>query len=397
MTKISSPPVKEKLLAKYLKMQVKGQFTNNFSRNSLLMMASFVAGALITNDLSAQCGQGSAVFNPIGGAMGDGQIDLDGDGNPDFDFKIVPSYTYFVPSVGFYTAPGQLYITPVGTMGVGWNGASAANFIPSWPLPGTLSYLSSGTFGMAVDLNSTGTFYIPVEDAAGSIGFIEVFFTGDGNTIDVNPTGASGVANYAGVGPITGDCASLLAPLPVELIAFKVQEGNAALDLIWKTSAEINNQGFEIQRSIDGISFYKIGFVKAIENAGTDNNYLFSDENALPNTTYYYRLNQIDFDGQSALSEIISAKYIDENKGIIGEFTPNPASLNTTIMVNLASAATIDIQIYSNAGQLLNQINFSGNKGENRLDLDITPYATGIYFAKINTPTIQAYKKLVIE
>ncbi|MBK8625939.1 MAG: hypothetical protein IPN86_10365 [Saprospiraceae bacterium] len=52
--------------------------------------------------------------------------------------------------------------------------------------------------------------------------------------------------------------------------------------------------------------------------------YSFVDSKVKANVEYYYRLKQIDFDGRTEMSDIRSAKMIDESAMTIGEFYPNP-------------------------------------------------------------------------
>jgi hypothetical protein len=88
-------------------------------------------------------------------------------------------------------------------------------------------------------------------------------------------------------------------PLPVELLYFKGSENNF---LIWETASEKNNEGFEIQKSLDMVNWEVDGFVKGSGTTSitTSYSYLTNDNRSL-----YYRLKQIDFDGSFSYSKVI--------------------------------------------------------------------------------------------
>ncbi|GAA4384172.1 hypothetical protein GCM10023186_26100 [Hymenobacter koreensis] len=92
-------------------------------------------------------------------------------------------------------------------------------------------------------------------------------------------------------------------PLPVELVSFTAKARNGRVVLDWVTAQEKNNQGFEVLRSRDGRNFSKIGFVegRGTTSARTAYNYV---DNAPLNGTSFYRLKQLDTDGNFSLSPV---------------------------------------------------------------------------------------------
>ncbi len=94
-------------------------------------------------------------------------------------------------------------------------------------------------------------------------------------------------------------------PLPIELISFTVKNSAAGVQLNWSTAKEINNDYFLLKRSSDGIHFETISQIDGNGNSSVVLNYSTIDY--LPFTNYvYYQLVQVDFDGKSASSNIIS-------------------------------------------------------------------------------------------
>ncbi len=117
---------------------------------------------------------------------------------------------------------------------------------------------------------------------------------------------------------------ALQPALPVELASFEVEMvDNKRVRLDWRTLSETNNQYFEIQKSTDGRSFETIEKVNGQGTSSDATAYFYIDENPFLGINYY-RLNQVDFDGQSEYSEIRSVKFEDKVQEII--VYPNPVN-----------------------------------------------------------------------
>lgn len=176
--------------------------------------------------------------------------------------------------------------------------------------------------------------------------------------------------------------------LPVTLLNFRVQKLNATTaKLIWQTATEFNNKGFEIQRSFDGNYFTGIGFVNGSGNSGALKEYSTTD---VPGKTgrVYYRLRQIDFEGKSEFSSVVSVLF--DKQGII-KLYPNPAQQQVTIEgVNYYDR----IQLLEATGKLVKDIS---NDKRYLLNINLTGLKSGLYIIRlINGSTTQAIK-LVIE
>ncbi len=102
--------------------------------------------------------------------------------------------------------------------------------------------------------------------------------------------------------------AKLITPLPVELNSFTAKSQQNGVVLNWITNTESNSSHFNVTRSADGKQFNTIGRVEAAGNSAAVKNYSFTDPNPLAGTNYY-QLQQIDLDGGSNPSNIVSANY----------------------------------------------------------------------------------------
>ena len=101
-------------------------------------------------------------------------------------------------------------------------------------------------------------------------------------------------------------CPVTIAILPVELLSFAAKEisGNL-IQLDWKTASETNNDYFIVEKSTDGMNFTPIGLVKGSGNSTINHNYSFLDKKNEGIQLYYYRLQQVDYDGTRNFSPTI--------------------------------------------------------------------------------------------
>jgi uncharacterized repeat protein (TIGR03803 family) len=167
----------------------------------------------------------------------------------------------------------------------------------------------------------------------------------------------------------------------LEFNARLINDNNDA-QINWKTTNEINTNSFEIERSVDGRIFTKVGSVSANNTSG-EHNYTFKDEgiSKLNTQKIYYRLKQNDNDGKFAYSQIVVLN-LSKNKNII--IYPNPASetitltLSNTILLHTA-ASLIDIQ-----GREVKK--FMINNYQEKIDIGNLP--TGIYVIKLADGTV---------
>ncbi|MBK8563113.1 MAG: hypothetical protein IPN76_07120 [Saprospiraceae bacterium] len=143
---------------------------------------------------------------------------------------------------------------------------------------------------------------------------------------------------------------STTSPLPVELTGFtgKIHQDNAA-SLAWQTASELNNSHFCIERSSDGLNFREIGNVNGAGTSFEFQDYSFTDENPLPGKNYY-RLRQVDFDGNFEFSKIIMVE-IDARPTT--KLYPSLAAdaINLELAAELEAAA--ELLIFDNMGRLV--------------------------------------------
>ena len=186
---------------------------------------------------------------------------------------------------------------------------------------------------------------------------------------------------------------SATSVLPLTLLSFRGQaHGNQNL-LSWQTTRERNTESFEVQRSIDGITFFPIGEIKAKNNGLNQiNEYQFTDQEPL-NMQSYYRIRQIDADGAFTYSKIIM---LQNEKATKLEWLvyPNPTKDGSVNLWFNQKSNTLKIQIVDLAGREIHQQQILNPKATTTLNL---PHLKGIYLLRVQTDTETWVQKLKIE
>ena len=161
--------------------------------------------------------------------------------------------------------------------------------------------------------------------------------------------------------------------LPVKWISFEgsMASDNQSIVLDWVTEKEENNTGFHVQRSLDGIDFENINFVAA----HGANVYEYKDYAYPRAAVIYYRLNQLDIDGTTALSKTIAVttNINDNGVSILHEPFPNPTFGALTVPFITAKEDYVTVYIYDALGRMVQQVldNQYYNEGQHFIQLDL--------------------------
>ena len=169
----------------------------------------------------------------------------------------------------------------------------------------------------------------------------------------------------------------ILGPVPVTWSYIKAELQNKNGLITWGTTTEINTKEFVVEHSSNGINFKPIGLKTATGNSTTNMDYAYTHTN-LPAGLNYYRIKQIDNNGQYKYSEIVTLLNKNGLKNNI--LAPNPAC-NYSILILSKPAINSIVNIYNNAGQLIKKIAIAN--GLEFYQLDITTFANGKYNVEI--------------
>ncbi|MCB0728915.1 MAG: T9SS type A sorting domain-containing protein [Ignavibacteriae bacterium] len=184
--------------------------------------------------------------------------------------------------------------------------------------------------------------------------------------------------------------------LPVELASFTSTVSNRDVTLNWSTASELNNSGFEIERSANNV-WTKVGNVAGNGTSSTVNNYSFTDRN-LATGSYSYRLKQVDFNG--------NFEYFNLNNEInigtpstyaLSQNYPNPFNPTTTINFDLPTDGNVSLKLYDMSGKevatLVNEVRSAGYYSVN---FNASQLTSGVYFYTISADNFTATRKMLL-
>jgi Zn ribbon nucleic-acid-binding protein len=191
-----------------------------------------------------------------------------------------------------------------------------------------------------------------------------------------------------------GSLSNLLNALPVELVSFYGIIGNVSIDLKWETASEINNDFFEIQKSLDGKSFISLGTVDGLGTSTEGGSYLFVDQYPVEGLQYY-RLKQVDFNGEFEYSQTILVKSANKFSINSPSIYPNPTSNNVVNMVIPIGEELSEIIVYDNGGKAFS-VNFE-TVGTYSFIISSSSMPIGVNIIRIITDKSSYNKKLIIE
>ncbi|MDP3929741.1 MAG: T9SS type A sorting domain-containing protein, partial [Bacteroidota bacterium] len=187
--------------------------------------------------------------------------------------------------------------------------------------------------------------------------------------------------------------------VPVQLVDLRANKTQNDIAVIWTTASEVNNDYFEVQRSVNGRDFESIGNVKGKGTTSAKSTYRFMDADAVnmfkQNRNLYYRLKQVDFDGSFEWSKIVSVELSSStiNQVLVAP-NPNDGKFIINITTSEESQSNIRIvdvvgsEVYNNKENLLH--------GINKIDIN-TVLPKGIYFIQIENNGQTSTQKIVVQ
>lgn len=170
--------------------------------------------------------------------------------------------------------------------------------------------------------------------------------------------------------------------LPVICSSFDAIASGSSIACKWATEQEFNNNYFEVERSFDGTSFTSIALVFSYEqNSNVRRQYSFSDKSAAiqHKEVVWYRIRQVDLDGNSSYSKVISLRLRSSNIPEL-QALPNPFRSQLEIYVDAPAAGNTEIRLLNTEGRVIITKMAALNKGRNTIRLnDLQGLSHGLY------------------
>lgn len=172
------------------------------------------------------------------------------------------------------------------------------------------------------------------------------------------------------------------AALPVRLANFtatKLGEDRARLN--WTTLSEDQNDGFAVERSINGRDFSRIGWVDAAGGAGGSTSYVFDDP-APASGLNYYRLRQLDLDGTATLSQVETLTFGEDTN----EITVFPNPVTDRLYLRAADEGAVEI-IDAKGRRVAHRWVAAGQA------IDVSGLSPGTYWLRVNESAVSFLKQ----
>lgn len=170
---------------------------------------------------------------------------------------------------------------------------------------------------------------------------------------------------------------------PVEWLFFEANPVNSRdAQLKWATGTETNNDYFQIEKSVDGELFETIAKVDGAGNASTVKEYQYLDEDFV-SERIYYRLKQVDFNGQYHFSERVEVNFDPTLPTRVSfELFPNPSVDFVTIKPQDRIDGVYRLLVIDMGGRTVYNGTFDGN--ENAKTIQVDDFAEGLYMVYLS-------------
>ena len=200
-------------------------------------------------------------------------------------------------------------------------------------------------------------------------------------------------------------------PLPVEITGINVAQERGTIVLTWKTSSELENYGFEIDRKLvagqqvlgssnsmnENANWHQVGFVQGNGTSNIQHNYLLKD--FVSPGQYCYRLKQIDRDGTIQYQNQVEVTVrLEEGDYGLKQNYPNPFNPATTFQFALKSTGNVDLSVYNSLGQRICTL-FNGTITGGilySLPFDAKDLASGTYFYVLRANGTNEVRKFLL-
>ncbi len=187
--------------------------------------------------------------------------------------------------------------------------------------------------------------------------------------------------------------------MPVELVSFTSTVERNNVRLKWTTNNEVNNKGFNVERTLKANSenWVDAGFINGNGNINVPVKYEFVDKN-IPAGNYKYRLKQIDYNGNFEYHNLSADVIVGTpSKFELSQNYPNPFNPTTNISFGMPVNSKVTIKIYDISGrEIRTLLNDTRAAGYYTVMFDASGISSGVYFYKIQTDGFSDLKRMLL-
>lgn len=181
--------------------------------------------------------------------------------------------------------------------------------------------------------------------------------------------------------------------LPVELSEFSGNPTGSGNLLNWRTESEYKNDYFEVMYSRDADHFEKIGVIQGVGTTSEAQEYQFIHQ-GVPMGTSFYKLQQVDLNGERTDSKIISVHSKEESDGLFSAY-PNPMKDQLVIQLQSSRKQVMEINLTDQKGVSVFREQLSVNEGNTNLYRDLSSLSAGVYTLIITSSTSSRKQRII--
>ena len=171
----------------------------------------------------------------------------------------------------------------------------------------------------------------------------------------------------------------IIHPLPVELVSFNASCKSNAVNIDWSTQTEINNDYFVVEKSYDAVNFFELTIVQGAGNSSVINYYSAIDSDPASGVSYY-RLKQVDFNGDVEYHQLISTSCSSDGF-VVDQLTLKDNALGFNVKTTLDEDLTI--YFYDYRGRVISNKVEQIQSGNNFITLRNLELSTGMYMLSV--------------
>ena len=183
-------------------------------------------------------------------------------------------------------------------------------------------------------------------------------------------------------------------PLPVELLSFNAvcEEGKIKAD--WTTATELNNDYFVLEHSADGVQFTEGKRTKGAGTSNIQNHYKVVESES--DDSKYYRLKQVDYNGEYAFSKTLFASCKNKPKSLdVTAIVPVPSDNYVDIYYTIDKEDHVAFELYDMLGKKVVSENELAHAGGNIHQIDLASLNSGVYYLIVKSSTDVVSNKLI--
>jgi hypothetical protein len=169
--------------------------------------------------------------------------------------------------------------------------------------------------------------------------------------------------------------------LPVELLSFTGEEQGRHHLLKWITASELNNEWFILEQCTDGVSYMEI--YRTPGHAFSSSNIYYQHLNQYPDPgVNYYRLKQVDVNGNFSYSNVVVLKN-EVDQVVLDNLYPNPSNGDMQFDLTSYGDGVFSVDVFDIAGRLVISKTHAQEKGRHSVTIETSHLSQGTYTLRV--------------